>query len=178
MSPRASAKVSFDIAHERFARQYHGEPPPEFPLTLFPSQAWFTICQWCRCKETQHTTDTDTETHTQRQTQTHAETHTQRQNRKHVYSRRWSWPCFHRGGSSDPASRRHARHCGTRSATSVLVSPQDVFGGTQTSTLSLSLPPLLPLSRSFSSSSPCSRLTFSQSRFWKCTKLVCNRIGN
>ena len=111
-----------------------------------------------------HTTDTDTETHTQRQTQTqtqtHAETHTQRQNRKHVYSRRWSWPSFHRGGSSDPALRRHARHCGTRPATSVLVSPQDVFGGTQTSTLSP--PPLLPLSRSFSSSSPCSRLTFSQ----------------
>ena len=39
-----------------------------------------------------------------------------------------NWPSFHRGGSSDPALRRHARHCGTKPATSVLVLPQNMFG--------------------------------------------------
>ena len=84
-----------------------------------------------RCKpppEFQTATDRHRHKQTDTQTQTHAETHTQKQNRKHFYARRWFWLSF---------------HCGP--TTSVLVSPQDVFGGTQTSTLSSASPPFVPL---------------------------------
>ena len=75
--------------------------------------------------QTQTQAPTDTDTHHTDTKQTSRQTHTPK---KKLYSRRWSWPSFHRGGSNDPSLRRHARHCGTKPATSVLVLPQDVFG--------------------------------------------------
>ena len=77
----------------------------------------------------------------QRRTHEDTSTHKQKKQQKTRLLSRWSWPSFHRAGSSDPALWRQARHCGTSPATSVLVSQQDAFGGTQTSTLS---PPPLP----------------------------------
>ena len=120
--------------NRRLERQYRHEPPPDFPLT-FPfsgcvhhlsspntlSFSTFKIAVGrrctcpsihfhCACSTHKHTStlrhkqkDTDTDKGTQ--TQTHAETRKKNKN-KHLYSRRWSWPSFHRGGSSDPALRR------------------------------------------------------------------------
>ena len=73
--------------------------------------------------------------------------HTRRHKHRHTHTKTAV------GKSSDPALRRQPRHRGTRPATSVLVSRQDVCGGTQTSTFSP--PALLPSLRS---------------RFWKCSK--------
>ena len=160
VSQRASTRVPLTL------------PTNDLPVSITASLhvPFSSVVRHLPVVQTQRNTDTHRR-HSRRDTHSHRDRRRHRQalrdarTRKnktehHVYSRRWSWPSFHRGGSSDPALRRHARHCGTRPATSVLVSPQNVFGGTQTSTLSP--PPLLPSSRSFPSSSPCSRLTTSQ----------------
>ena len=56
------------------------------------------------------------------------QTHTKKQKHKLFTPGDGPGPSFHQDGSTDSALRRHARHCGTRPATSVLVSLRDVFG--------------------------------------------------
>ena len=139
VSRQASTRVSPDFAS--FSSMVHHLPVVQTQRNT-DTHHRHTQTDTGRHRHKQGNTDTDTNKETQTQTRKHR--HKKKQNRKHFYSRRWSWPSFHRCGSSDPALRRHA-HCGTRPATYVLVSPQGAFGGTQTA--ALSPPPLLPLSR-------------------------------